>query len=465
MALSVTLYTFSKRLNSTKNPPTEGGFTVQAVLKDNTSIIRPELEVVENVTAYNYAYIPSFSRYYFVQDVIWEKGIWRIVLSEDVLATYKTVIGDTTAYILRCATFQDPTIIDGLYPTVVGVENASNVGSWDWVNPDLDKGTYVVGLVNNNDTVAGGVAYYALTGAEMAAFRAYMLGSIQSWDQITDFAGDVAKAFIDPFQYVASCLWFPVPVPAEEGATPLGFGFWSTPELTGHKLVSTTSSQTLTLKRPKRPHNEDLVYLRYPPFAEYYAVADPWGVIPLDGNKIVDDVLFNATFDFVSGKGILRIESKVGEDTRNYRLLYEGQAQVGVTIQLSNVTFNYEKQYSGLSGALSTAWNGLVSGIAGAFSGSGIASSMEASNSILNSTGTNSGMAAIGLGHFVALKANYFSQVAYDKADNGSPLCQHRKISDCKGYVKVENGAINFSATEPEKKMVKDYLEGGFYYE
>ena len=465
MALSVTLYTFSKRLNSTKNPPAEGGFTVQAVLKDNTSIIRPELEVVENVTAYNYAFIPAFSRYYFVQDVIWEKGIWRIVLSEDVLATYKAVIGNTTAYILRCATFQDPTIIDSLYPTIVGVENTSTIGSWDWVNPDLDKGTYVVGLVNNNDTVAGGVAYYALTGAEMAAFRAYMLGSIQSWDQITDFAGDVAKAFIDPFQYVVSCLWFPVPVPAEEGATPLGFGFWSTPELAGHKLISTTSTQTLTLKRPKRPHNEDLVYLRYPPFAEYYAVADPWGVIPLDGNKLADDVLFTATFDFITGKGILRIESKVGEDTRNYRLLYEGQAQVGVTIQLSNVTFNYEKQYSGLSGALSTAWNGLVSGIAGAFSGSGIASSMEASNSILNTTGTNSGMAAIGLGHFVALKANYFSQVTYDKADNGSPLCQNRKISDCTGYVKVENGAINFSATEPEKKMVKDYLEGGFYYE
>lgn len=465
MSLSVTLYTFSKRLNSTKIPPSKGGLTVKAVLKDNTSIIRPELEVVENVTAYNYAYIPSFSRYYFVQDVIWEKGIWRMVLSEDVLATYKTVIGDTTAYILRCATFQDPTIIDSLYPAVVGVENATTVGSWDWVNPDLDKGTYVVGLVNNNDTVAGGVAYYALSGAEMAAFRAYMLGSIQSWDQITDFAGDVAKAFIDPFQYVVSCLWFPVPVPAEEGATPLGFGFWSTPELTGHKLISTTSAQTLTLKRPKRPHNEDLVYLRYPPFAEYYAVADPWGVIPLDGNKIVDDVLFTATFDFVTGKGILRIEAKAGEDTQNYRLLYEGQAQVGVTIQLSNVTFNYEKQYSGLSGALSTAWNGLVSGIAGAFSGAGIASSMEASNSILNTTGTNSGMAAIGLGHFVALKANYFSQVTPDKADNGAPLCQHRKISDCTGYVKVENGAINFSATEPEKKMVKEFLEGGFYYE
>lgn len=64
MALSVTLYTFSKRLNSTKIPPSAEGLTVKAVLKDNTSIIRPELEVVENVTTYNYAYIPSFSRYY-----------------------------------------------------------------------------------------------------------------------------------------------------------------------------------------------------------------------------------------------------------------------------------------------------------------------------------------------------------------------------------------------------------------
>lgn len=465
MALSVTLYNFTKRLNSTKIPPSEGGFTVQAVLKDSTSVIRPEIEVVENVSGYNYAYIPDFTRYYFIEDVIWENGVWRVVMSVDVLASYKNYIGNTTAYILRCASFQDPTIIDNLYPTVVGVENASTIGSWNWVAPNLNQGTYVVGLVNNNDTVAGGVAYYALTGAEMAAFRAYMLGSIQSWDQITDFAGDVAKAFIDPFQYVVSCLWFPVPVPAEKGATPLGFGFWSTPELTGHKLISTTSSQTLTLKRPKRPHNENLVYLRYPPFAEYYAVADPWGVIPLDGNKIVDDVLFTATFDFITGKGILRIEAKVGQDTRNYRLLYEGQAQVGVTIQLSNVTFNYEKQYSGLSGALSTAWNGLVSGIAGVFSGAGIASSMEASNSILNTTGTNSGMAAIGLGHFVALKANYFSQVTPDVADNGTPLCQNRKISDCSGYVKVENGSIPIGAKAPERKAIKEFLEGGFYYE
>ena len=207
MALSVTLYTFSKRLNSTKNPPAEGGFTVQAVLKDNTSIIRPELEVVENVTAYNYAYIPSFSRYYFVQDVIWEKGIWRIVLSEDVLATYKAVIGNTTAYILRCATFQDPTVTDLLYPAVTEIDTQKTEFTLEdgWVeNPTVANGYYVVGIVNNLDSAYGAVAYYVMTGKEMADFRAYMLGDIQSWEQITDFSGDVAKAFIDPFQYVVS---------------------------------------------------------------------------------------------------------------------------------------------------------------------------------------------------------------------------------------------------------------------
>ena len=69
------------------------------------------------------------------------------------------------------------------------------------------------------------------------------------------------------------------------------------------------------------------------------------------------------------------------------------------------------------------------------------------------------------LGGKATLFANYYEPVMFDVADNGKPLCQNRKISDCTGFVKVENGAIDFSATEPEKQIVKEYLEGGFYYE
>lgn len=466
MALSVTLYTFSKRLNSTKNPPAKGGFTVQAVLKDKTSIIRPELEVVENVTAYNYAYIPAFSRYYFVQDVIWEKGIWRIVLSEDTLATYKTVIGDTTAYILRCATFQDPAITDLLYPAVTEIDTQKTEFTLEdgWVeSPTVANGYYVVGIVNNLDTAYGAVAYYVMTGKEMADFRAYMLGDIQSWDQITDFSGDVAKAFIDPFQYVVSCMWFPTGVPVDVTKKTIAFGYWKS-NLQASVLSQTTRNYPFSLARPDRTHNKDLTYLYRTPWANYYLYLQPWGPIQLDASKMgKTGVGCNITYDFVSGKAILSVTSKLTND-----VLYTGEAQVGVQMQLSNVGLNLKSATGGVSGLIEAAKNsigGVIGNIGQKFSASNIASSAILSNASVQSTGTNSGMGADSLGGKATLFANYYESVMFDVADNGKPLCQNRKISDCTGYVKVENGSIVFSATEPEKQIIKEYLEGGFYYE
>lgn len=466
MALSVTLYTFSKRLNSTKNPPSAGGFTVQTVLKNNTSIIRPELEVVENVTAYNYAYIPAFSRYYFVRDVIWEKGIWRIVLSEDVLATYKTVIGGTTAYILRCVTFQDPTITDLLYPAVTEIDTQKTEFTLEdgWVeNPTVANGYYVVGIVNNLDSAYGAVAYYVMTGKEMANFRAYMLGDIQAWDQITDFSGDVAKAFIDPFQYVVSCMWFPTGVPVDATKKTIAFGYWKS-SLEASVLSQTTRNYPFSLARPDRTHNKDLTYLYRTPWANYYLYLQPWGAVQLDASKMgKNGVSCNITYDFVSGKAILTVTSKLTND-----VLYTGEAQVGVQMQLSNVGLNLKSATGGVSGLFEAAKNsigGVIGNIGQKFSASNIASSAILSNASVQSTGTNSGMGADSLGGKASLFANYYEPVMFDVADNGKPLCQNRKISDCTGYVKLENGAIDFSATEPEKLIVKEYLEGGFYYE
>lgn len=466
MALSITLYNFSKRLNSTKNPPTEGGLTVQAVLKDNTSLLRPELEVVENVTAYNYAYIPDFSRYYFVEDVIWERGVWRVVLSVDVLATYKNVIGDTTAYILRCATFQDPSITDLLYPAVTEIDTQKTEFSLEdgWVeNPTVANGYYVVGIVNNLDSAYGAVAYYVMTGKEMADFRAYMLGDIQSWDQITDFSGDVAKAFIDPFQYVVSCMWFPAGVPVDANKKTIAFGYWKS-NLQASILSQTTRNYPFSLARPDRTNNKDLTYLYRTPWANYYLYLQPWGLIQLDASKMgKSGVSCNITYDFVSGKAILTITSKLTND-----VLYTGEAQVGVQMQLSNVGLNLKSATSSVGSLIEAAKNsigGVIGNIGHKFSASNIASSAIISNASVQSTGTNSGMAADSLGGKATLFANYYESVMFDIADNGKPLCQNRKISDCTGFVKVENGLINFSATEPEKRMVKEYLEGGFYYE
>ena len=68
-------------------------------LKDETSVINPVvLMEIDNPSGYNYAYIPDFNRYYFIDDFISVRtGLWQISMSVDVLQSFKDEILDVKA--------------------------------------------------------------------------------------------------------------------------------------------------------------------------------------------------------------------------------------------------------------------------------------------------------------------------------------------------------------------------------
>ena len=88
MALTVDLYSFSKRDNSTKHP-TGSPTTYSCILKEECGVINPVIVIQEigNPSGYNYAYIPSFGRYYWIKEWTWVLGRWEAELYTDVLAT------------------------------------------------------------------------------------------------------------------------------------------------------------------------------------------------------------------------------------------------------------------------------------------------------------------------------------------------------------------------------------------
>lgn len=120
MGISVNMYTFSKYANSTEQPA-GAGTSFDCVLKDTSGVINPtialKLDMSFNVSAYNYAYIPDFERYYFVREWTWERGLWVASLDVDVLATYKAQIGVSTQYVLRSSLASNGKILDTIYPT------------------------------------------------------------------------------------------------------------------------------------------------------------------------------------------------------------------------------------------------------------------------------------------------------------------------------------------------------------
>lgn len=63
-------------------------------LREESSVINPSFILeTENPSSYNYCYIPSFNRYYFITDIISVRtGLWRITCNVDVLMSFQDEI-------------------------------------------------------------------------------------------------------------------------------------------------------------------------------------------------------------------------------------------------------------------------------------------------------------------------------------------------------------------------------------
>lgn len=469
MAVQVNLYTFSKKVNSTKRPAT-AAVTSQCNLKNACGVINPRLEfnfpMTTNPSVYNYCFIPLFDRYYHIAEWEYNDRLWIAHCNCDVLASWKDTIGASTLYVLRSSVNFDPNIIDNFYPIKASVEwkyKYHTLQNWV-VAPTTSLGTYVVGVVNNDNTAKGSVTYYALTGQQMADFRAFMLQDIGSWDAIDDFAGETAKAFIDPFQYVVSCLWFPFTITGGEAAQ-IKFGFW-TSTATGSILSNMRGTASFVLERPARAGTGLQEYKYKRPFADYYIYYEPWGIIPIDSFSIgADGVQCIVTYDYITGQAILQVEARTDGATMGIsEILATKSAQVGVPMQISQISTDY---LSVANNPLDTALNTLGGALAGLLSDgtSGILSAAQAGLASVRSTGSNGGIAAASLGATCVFIAKYYSATEEDNAHWGRPLCANRQISAIPGYVQVANGDIEVAATQREKEQIQSFLEGGIYYE
>lgn len=72
-------------------------------LKGNTSITQPVVVLhSNNIILFNYAYIPEFNRYYFVDKIeLFPNGIYNITLKVDVLESFKNDIKNSYGMISK----------------------------------------------------------------------------------------------------------------------------------------------------------------------------------------------------------------------------------------------------------------------------------------------------------------------------------------------------------------------------
>lgn len=72
-------------------------------LRESSSVITPIIKIEDDdLTDYNYAYIPEFGRYYFITNITSiRNNLWEVAMRVDVLMTYADEIKANTAVIAR----------------------------------------------------------------------------------------------------------------------------------------------------------------------------------------------------------------------------------------------------------------------------------------------------------------------------------------------------------------------------
>ena len=466
--MDVRFWTFSKKYNSTKRPNSDDATTYDCDLKNGGSIVNPKIELnigfTSSPSAFNYAYIPNFQRYYYIDEWTFENGLWIGTMSTDVLATFKTYIGNSSLYILRASAEKDGRIIDTLYPCKTECDFVDTAIT----NPYNQAGCYVIGVVNKHG-MYGSITYYAVTRASMAAILHSLISEVidsTNGFNTSDASYALQRSIVDPVQYIKSAIWLPVPIQnitSDIIETPLPIYDWEVSNASGYRISNPSIIIRNTINLSKHPDtNARGNYVNVTPYTKAQIFYPPFGVVELDTTVTcnAESVNVDVYVDANTGEGNLIIEC-------NGIVLNRIASQIGVPIQISQVSRDYlgaaTSFIGGMVGGIASIATGNVVAGAGAIAG-GIGNAAAAAANRSNTVGS-SGNFSILFAKNPELNLQFFRPVEDDNAQNGRPLCKKRTVSNLGGYMLVQDGDVPIPGTKGESESIRNFLEGGFYYE
>lgn len=480
---------FSKRENSTKRPSGTPSKVLTGYLRDDCSVDNPIFKI-ERLSAdecpeyYTYAYIPVFTRYYFVTDWVWREGLWECHLRNDVLASWKTEIGNISAYISRCDSEFDGSIIDKLYPTKTNFDNVNVTVASGYNGVAPSGGCFVLGVICNPNfagasQAGGAVTYYVMTIAQMRSLMNYLLsagfltsaGFPQTMTTTQQITQDMAKAFINPVQYIASCMWFPISATAlttSENPQQIVLGYWDMDSnvALGYKLDSFAYTESLSATIPEHPDAGTRGnYLNFSPYTRITLHLPPFGAIPLDTSYTSDGRYLHGTLyvDTITGKSTLQLQLSASSEASSTSdpVITEISSMFGVPIQITQMTPDYFQ-------ALTTVAKGVD-----AFIKSGDPGDLMRLDTLGNAIDNlfpqerNQGATGSFLETIIypRLTIQHLRQVSENKSEVGRPLCAIRTINTLSGFIKCGEVSVEIPCFLSEKDSIHSFLMNGFFWE
>ena len=499
---NVEFWSFTKAPNSTAQP-TGTSAVYKCVSNADFNIIEPriplQLGAASNPTAFNYAKITVFNRYYWVTRWAFEGGLWVAYMRVDALASWKTGIGNMSAYVLRAAADYNENIIDTCWPReAVYANSQQTLTNYPPYSTNIQDGTFVVGIAG--------------TGASMYVKFNYMSFNLFMNALITDTfysavltkmglaANPELKFQVNPLQYITSCIWLPF-VDVDTTAPTVSRLY-----IAGVDIMSlsfpTEGGGSITLSAwpispiPIKEWITNGVLNRHPQTAthgmyvnasasEYSLNMPPFGKIDLDPSFCAshDQLYIKTTVDYRSGNAVLSIlgcaSGSGGAPTGPFELHSRITGNVGINIPVS-ITQSGGLGISSVLAPITSTISGAAAGLAaggaiGAVAGglAGLAGSVpgfigDVAQSRINRASVIGGQPSIanfGTGPLPVLYYTWYTIGDMDVSDKGRPLCEIRQLSTLSGYQLCADVEVEIPCTRDEEQMIKGFLESGYFYE
>lgn len=480
--MKIILYQFSKKSNSTARPinTTPSLELDNAQIKSPSSVNEPLLQLAKGTitpTYYNYVYIPDFNRYYFINDITYNIGVWLISCNVDVLASFKEDITASSQYVLRSSSNYNANIMDNFYTSRSVIHKSSNnlgdvyrtgiaTAISGYFSKSYTAGYFMLGIINGNSD-GSGITYYFLGYSAFMSFISNLLSYTPS--DISDVSSGLAKAVWNPIEYITICKWYPIAAYTTTVTSSI--------DVCGYNISFTGVGGVVSDARCEEYYSDVTIpkhyqldtyrkYLQLYPWSQYKLYFEPFGFISIDNTLIYNASTMRLKWlvDYATGTAMLSIFNK---DTGT--LIETINAQYGVDIPVTQLSIDYVGMGAGLGGAFGSVGQALQGDIGGAI------------NSLISGVGSVWGSIApshttIGAqGSFIPYKAGtpYLQLISIEQVDTnatkwGYPYCANATLSTLSGYCLCSNATVSYTTHNPlsmEADTVNNLLNTGVYLE
>ena len=470
--MNLKLLNFSKRLNSTKQPTAEEleaakSYTID--LKQLTNIDNPELILTgasANEYAFNYAYISDWGRYYHIKSAdLRHEDIYHARLELDDLATYKSQILNTSAYVIYSSSDYNRWIRDDRCPIVI--KNSDYVYSQSAIvindTPVFeasDDETVIITTVSENYGLYSWIMSESTVGALMKE-----LSTNDSWfsvlqQQFGDAMGSIVQVIRIP---VAASL---IQDSNNQSQIALGKYITTRSECSCYELKNRHLSTTGSIGIPTT--YTDFRYTE--PYCKAKLSIPFIGVIDFPLSELAPSGGINWRMDLDVLTGIVQFNFY---DTANTKSIASYSGKCGGIVPIANT------QISDISNAVSGASGAIIGGAIGAAMGNPVTAAIGAISGAASSfygaqqnSSTVIGSYSGGRSEFtcrtIKLCVEKFATANEPSnltAIEGRPCCDVKQLLNLTGYVRTQGFSIDLNANSDVIKSINSKLDAGIYIE